>query len=182
MVVISLAGEVGSEVSAHLDKKEGVLTASILTSTEHYFVEPSNRHFSQSHDFHMISYRASDLKLNITGSVTMCISQEVKVHILLWFFRMPSQSYCGTDSATPTFHAPSELPFPLPQLPPQSSPISAESARLSRKRQATPTLTLDSCPMFLVATTDFHQAYSRELGLSLNVENTILFMVSVFHL
>ena len=55
-------GEEVSRVTAHLDQQEGLLTASIYTSTEHYFIEPSHRHIHQSHDFHMISYRRSDLK------------------------------------------------------------------------------------------------------------------------
>ena len=63
------AGEPWSRVSAHYDPSVGELTASIRTETEHYFIEPSHRHFNQSHDFHMITYRASDLKHNITGSV-----------------------------------------------------------------------------------------------------------------
>ena len=60
-------------MSAHYDPSEGVLTASIHTDTDHYFIEPSHRHFHQSHDFHMITYRASDLKYNITGLVSVLV-------------------------------------------------------------------------------------------------------------
>lgn len=59
-------GEVGSKVTAHLNQEEGLLTASIHTPSEHYFIEPAHQHFKQSHDFHMISYRVSDLKQNST--------------------------------------------------------------------------------------------------------------------
>ena len=52
----------GSRITAHLNQEEGVLTASIYTHEEHYFIEPSHRHFKQAHDFHMISYRKSDIK------------------------------------------------------------------------------------------------------------------------
>ena len=62
----SFPGETGSRVTAHFDPEEGVLAASIVAKGEHYFIEPSRRHIKQSHDFHMISYRASDLKHNIT--------------------------------------------------------------------------------------------------------------------
>lgn len=59
-------GEPQSIVVAHLDHERGLLTAAISTQHDHYYIEPSHRHISKSHDFHMISYRASDLKYNLT--------------------------------------------------------------------------------------------------------------------
>ena len=67
--VLHNAGEVTSQVTAHLNHSKGILSASIRTDTEHYFIEPSSRHFNQSHDFHMISYRGSDIKQDVRRSV-----------------------------------------------------------------------------------------------------------------
>ena len=53
-------GDRNSIVTAHISKS-GVLSATISTSTETYFVEPSNRYLSYAHAFHMIVYRASDI-------------------------------------------------------------------------------------------------------------------------
>ena len=55
-----------SSVTAHFDNRTNILTASIATNTEHYYIESSHRHFVGSHDFHMIAYRGSDLKYNLT--------------------------------------------------------------------------------------------------------------------
>ena len=63
---LSLTGEPNSSVTAHLSHDTGILMASIRTSDGHYYIEPSHRHFPQPHDFHMISYRAADLKYNLT--------------------------------------------------------------------------------------------------------------------
>ncbi len=62
-----------SQVSAHLDGKTGILTAAILTKDEHYFIEPSFRHFDESHDFHMISYRRSDLKYKLVLAIVTAV-------------------------------------------------------------------------------------------------------------
>ena len=60
------SGDPKSSVTAHLNHDTGILTASIHTVEDHYYIEPSHRHFRQAHDFHMISYRVSDLKFNLT--------------------------------------------------------------------------------------------------------------------
>ena len=64
--ILTHTGEKDSTVAAHVDHRTGVMTASIAVSSERYYIEPSHRHFHESHDFHMITYRASDLKYNLT--------------------------------------------------------------------------------------------------------------------
>lgn len=54
-------------VSAHLHPTTGILTAAIHTPDDVYYVEPSFRHFHRSHDFHMITYKQSHVKFNLTG-------------------------------------------------------------------------------------------------------------------
>lgn len=66
-------GEPNSLVVAHLDHRTGELTASISTQHDHYYIEPSRHHISVSHDFHMISYRASDMKYNLTRYRGCCM-------------------------------------------------------------------------------------------------------------
>ena len=58
-----------SSITAHLDHDSGLLTASISTEHDHYYIEPSHHHLNASHGFHMISYRASDLKYNLTRCI-----------------------------------------------------------------------------------------------------------------
>ncbi len=67
LIMINLTDEPLSSVHAHFDHTEGLLSAAILTHVDHYYIEPSHRHFSPSHSFHMISYRGSDIKYNLTG-------------------------------------------------------------------------------------------------------------------
>ena len=55
-------------VTGHIHPHTRLLTASIHTADEVYYVEPSYRHFvDKSHDFHMIIYKQSHLKFNSTG-------------------------------------------------------------------------------------------------------------------
>ena len=61
-----VTGSPDSHVTAQLHPKSGVLTASIHTTQEVYYVEPLSRHFPESHDNHMISYKHSHLKFNMT--------------------------------------------------------------------------------------------------------------------
>ncbi|GFU62879.1 ADAM 17-like protease [Trichonephila clavipes] len=57
---LPLLGEVGTQVSAHID--DGILTAAIRTSEDTYIVEPSWRHVSFKDNSSMIVYRGSDVK------------------------------------------------------------------------------------------------------------------------
>ncbi|CAI8050029.1 ADAM 17-like protease [Geodia barretti] len=52
-----LLGSPDSHVIAHLQPQSGLLTASLHTPTEVYYVEPLSRHLPESHDSHMISYK-----------------------------------------------------------------------------------------------------------------------------
>jgi disintegrin and metalloproteinase domain-containing protein 17 len=61
-----IAGEYGSHVIAHVTD-EGVVTAIIRTPQESYYIEPSHPHIKESHDYHMITYKNSDVKYNMTG-------------------------------------------------------------------------------------------------------------------
>lgn len=151
---------------AHLDGT-GILTASISTSDDHYFIEPSHRHFKQSHDFHMISYRGSDLKFNTTRWIVL-VRGSYYSSLLHYNYHhnlySNGSSYCGVGTIS------SLLPQPHSSHPSLSSP---EGLRVLR--QTTP-LSKNSCPMHLVATHRFHQAYGR----SGDVESTILFMVNKY--
>ena len=64
-----IAGSPDSHVIAHLQPTSGLLTASVHTPTEVYYIEPLSRLLpgQQSHDSHMISYKHSHLKFNLTG-------------------------------------------------------------------------------------------------------------------
>ncbi|XP_074656602.1 ADAM 17-like protease [Tubulanus polymorphus] len=54
-------GESGSDVYAHFE--DDALHAEITTEHEKYIIEPSWRHLPHSHNYTMISYKASDMKL-----------------------------------------------------------------------------------------------------------------------
>lgn len=55
-----------SRVLIHI--KDHIVTGSIQVSEdEKYYIEPSVRHVSKPHDFHMIAYKQSDIKFNITS-------------------------------------------------------------------------------------------------------------------
>ncbi len=83
-VIYTILDDPLSMVHAHFDHTEGLLSASIVTHTDHYYIEPSHRHFSGEHEFHMISYRGSDIKYNLTGLV---ISHTYKYIILIYVRR-----------------------------------------------------------------------------------------------
>lgn len=60
-----LIDEPGSQVLLHI--KDNVATGTIQTAgREKYFIEPSHRHIKEPHDFHMIAYKLSDVKFNLT--------------------------------------------------------------------------------------------------------------------
>eukprot|EP00118_Oscarella_pearsei_P006568 m.29898 g.29898 ORF g.29898 m.29898 type:complete len:774 (+) comp31251_c0_seq2:75-2396(+) len=56
-------GDDGSTVAAHIDS-DGIVTATIFTQNEVFYIEPSHRHISEPHNFHMIAYRKSDVIRN----------------------------------------------------------------------------------------------------------------------
>ena len=62
----TLIDEPRSLVTIHI--REDIVTGSIQTPDgEKYYIEPSARHISEPHDFHMIAYKQSDIKFNITN-------------------------------------------------------------------------------------------------------------------
>ena len=62
----TLINEPKSRVIIHI--RNDIVTGSIQTSGgEKYYIEPSARHISKPHDFHMIAYKQSDIKFNITS-------------------------------------------------------------------------------------------------------------------
>ena len=61
-------GETNSTVTAHVSKT-GVLTASIHTDSEHFHIEPSQDYIKEPHPFHMVAYRASDVKNRLSSSL-----------------------------------------------------------------------------------------------------------------
>jgi hypothetical protein len=64
---LNLLGDDQSSVSAHISES-GVLTASIVTASEVYHIEPSHLYVSEPHPFHMIAYRSSHVKDRLSGS------------------------------------------------------------------------------------------------------------------
>ncbi|XP_064382693.1 ADAM 17-like protease isoform X2 [Halichondria panicea] len=151
----TLADDPHSTVHAHYDRTEGLLSAAILTSMDHYYIEPSHRHFSQSHDFHMISYRGSDIKYNLTGD--------------------PNQHFCGVGhnqypSNSQQSH---DNVFSLSKAPHKDEGRYGNSGKERLRRQAAGRKLL--CPLSLVATHKFHQFFSTD-G---NIRNSINFIISV---
>ena len=63
----NLPGDDQSSVTAHISES-GVLTASIVTTSEVYHIEPSHLYVRESHPFHMIAYRSSHVKDRLSGS------------------------------------------------------------------------------------------------------------------
>ena len=61
----SLLNDPLSRVVVHIS--DNVITGTIFTGDgETYFIEPSHRHVKEEHNFHMISYKLSDVKFNLT--------------------------------------------------------------------------------------------------------------------
>ncbi len=60
-------GDDQSSVSAHISES-GVLTASIVTASEVYHIEPSHLYISEPHPFHMVAYKSSHVKDRLSGS------------------------------------------------------------------------------------------------------------------
>ena len=56
-----------SSVTAHISES-GVLTASIVTASEVYHIEPSHLYIREPHPFHMIAYRSSHVKDRLSGA------------------------------------------------------------------------------------------------------------------
>lgn len=60
-------GDELSTVTAHVSKS-GVLTASIITPSEIYHIEPSHHYIKEPHSFHMIAYKSSHVKDRLHAS------------------------------------------------------------------------------------------------------------------
>ena len=63
----TLTGEDDSRVIGHFHPDTSVLTATIRSGKDYFYIEPSYRHINESHDFHMIAYHQSHVKFNLTG-------------------------------------------------------------------------------------------------------------------
>lgn len=112
-------GEPSSHASVHVE--HGIITASIATKDDTYIIEPAWRHISESGNQHMISYRHSDVKSNLTNPQGDPKKKQF--------------SFCGHDS----HHSP-VLYTKDGKAPDMSS---------SRRRRALPTKI--RCPLALVA-------------------------------
>lgn len=64
---VTCAGSPDSHVTAQLHPLSGILTATVHSREEVYYIEPLSQHFGGSHDSHMITYKHSHLKFNLTG-------------------------------------------------------------------------------------------------------------------
>lgn len=154
-----LLGIENTWVFAHLHPTTGVLTAAIHTEDDVYYVEPSFRHFHESHDFHMITYKHSHLKFNLTGQ--------------------SSQHFCGNHDhnqeslqqpVSPWQHTSTKVTDAYFTKHPMRKTLSdnAEKVRLRRK------IAGDVCTLHLVATPSFHKQYS-----SGDPDTTTLFLLNL---
>ena len=66
-MIFNFPGDERSSVTAHISES-GVLTASIITTSEVYHIEPSHLYIREPHPFHMIAYRSSHVKDRLSGS------------------------------------------------------------------------------------------------------------------
>ena len=69
---------------AHLHPTSGTVTAIIHTPAEQFYVEPLFRHFNESCDSHMIAYKHSHLKFNLTGYVISTCSKVTESDVFIF--------------------------------------------------------------------------------------------------
>jgi disintegrin and metalloproteinase domain-containing protein 17 len=151
-----LLGSPDSHVIAHLQPRSGLLTASLHTPTEVYYVEPLSRHLPESHDSHMISYKHSHLKFNLTGKSL--------------------QHFCGNHDST----SPGKQTSPWKHPTSQTKSIAKDSHNFpstklgwGEKQRLKRDLSGDVCTLHLVVTPSFHNQTSND------PDTTALFLIGL---
>lgn len=109
-----------SRVVVHFDY-DGLITGNIELNGEIYFIEPSWRHISEPHDFHMITYKKSDLLYN--------------------FGHPETGKFCGHDHHPP----------PVYSFPTDTTPIPASSFEYGSTRFKRDTTVKNTCEVILIA-------------------------------
>jgi len=124
----TLLDEPDSRVLVHI--KDNIVSGSIQTAEgEKYFIEPSSRHIKEPHDFHMITYKLSDVKFNFTNPHTD------KGH------------FCGHEShKEETGYSAKDFDFMIPK---NVNKADGDSIQYSRKKRSTSTK--KRCTLALVA-------------------------------
>ena len=136
-----------SRVLLHI--RDNIITGTIQVNNEKYFIEPSHRHIKEPHDFHMIVYKQSDVKFNLTKPGTEGMGH-----------------FCGhklhNNQSAFSDH---DFKFMIPE-----KPINDEFEYSRKKRSL---FKKTHCPLALVAD------YKFTLLNGLNQGNTIQYMLSI---
>ena len=140
----SLVGEPSSQVLFHI--QDNIVTGSIQVSDhEKYFIEPSQKHINEPHDFHMIVYKLSDVKFNFTKP------DEDEGH------------FCGHESHEgQSGFSENDFEFMIPK-----TPINDQDGfeYYRRKRDAEQKTV---CPIALIADYKFYELHGKDEGVTIN--------------
>ena len=137
-------GDNRSSVTAHISES-GMLTASIVTASEVYHIEPSHLYIREPHPFHMIAYRSSHIKDRLSGSRMDYVTGPALPQVDK--FKISSKEEALDKSA---FHSFSNL--------------GAEHRDNRLKRQTLPgSIAGSSCPMILVADFNVFEGFGRNV-------------------
>ena len=139
----SLVDEPSSRVLVHI--KDNIITGSVQVSDrEKYFFEPSDKHIKEPHDFHMIAYKLSDVKFNLT-------KPEDGGH------------FCGHEShAGQTEFSDKDFEFMIPKTPVNGQ----DGFEYSRKKRNADRKT--RCPLALIADYKFYQLHKEDEASTIN--------------
>ena len=139
----SLVDEPSSRVLIHI--KDNIIHGSVQVSDrEKYFIEPSDKHIKEPHDFHMIAYKLSDVKFNLT-------KPEDEGH------------FCGHEShAGQTEFSDKDFEFMIPK-----TPVNVEDGfEYSRKKRDSEQK--KRCPLALIADYKFFELHGMNEGTTIN--------------
>ena len=144
-----LVDEPHSRVLLHV--KDNLVTGSIQVSDqEKYFIEPSGKHIKESHDFHMIAYKLSDVKFNFTRPDT------------------DRGHFCGHKSHDgESGFAGKDFEFMIPK-----SSVN-EKDRIEYSRRKRDSEKKKRCPLALIADYKFYQLHNKDEGA------TIKYMIEI---
>lgn len=135
----TLIDEPYSRVLIHI--KDNVVTGSIQTSErEKYFIEPSDKHVKEPHDFHMIAYKLSDVKFNFT-------KPEEGGHFC------GHESHQGQDGFTDD-----DFDFMIPK---KQAPLEDEGDGISYARKKRATEKKNRCPLALIGDYTFYKDLNK---------------------
>ena len=140
-----LVDDPSSSVLVHI--KDNIVTGSIQVSDhEKYFIEPSEKHIKEPHNFHMIAYKLSDVKFNFTKP------GEDEGH------------FCGHGSHEgQSGFSKKDFEFMIPKTP-VNDQDGFEYSR--RKRESDDRKT--RCPLALIADYKFYELHRKDEGATIN--------------